>query len=186
MSIFRRDSQYGNLERREMHSYIPGSAQVVLDVGCHTGYFEKSLKNECRCVVWGIEVNQESAEIARRHLDHVVIGYFSDELIQNNAFDVIVFNDVLEHIADPTLTLRLALMKLKKGGCIVASLPDSRHIDNLEHIIFDKDFRYETNGIRDTTHLRFLPRRVYLASLNQALVKLMFLKELTRHGGVLQ
>lgn len=32
------------------------------------------------------------------------------------------------------------------------------HIDNLLHILLERDFRYEPLGIRDRTHLRFFTR----------------------------
>jgi hypothetical protein len=45
------------------------------------------------------------------------------------------------------------------GGRIVISLPNLRHIDNLLHILKDKDFNYEPDGIRDVTHLRFFTKK---------------------------
>jgi len=33
-----------------------------------------------------------------------------------------------------------------------------RHVDNLMHILLERDFRYEDFGVRDRTHLRFFTR----------------------------
>ena len=74
-------------------------------------------------------------------------------------FDVISFNDVLEHIPDPWAALQLAARKLKPGGRIVISIPNLRHIENLLHIFVEKDFNYEPTGIRDKTHLRFFTKK---------------------------
>jgi hypothetical protein len=32
-------------------------------------------------------------------------------------------------------------------------------VDNLEHLLFERDWRYEDSGIRDRTHLRFFTEK---------------------------
>ncbi|MBC7490375.1 MAG: class I SAM-dependent methyltransferase [Glaciimonas sp.] len=153
------ESPYGDLDRAEMHRYIPKNATTILDVGCHTGEFGRSLKKIGISEVWGVEPNPVSASIAAVSLDRVIVGFFSIDSVPENFFDVIFFNDVLEHIVDPAETLKIALNKLKSGGIVVASIPNIRHVDNLLHIFLDKDFKYEKNGIRDETHLRFFTKK---------------------------
>jgi 2-polyprenyl-3-methyl-5-hydroxy-6-metoxy-1,4-benzoquinol methylase len=150
---------YGDYPRNEMHPYLPAGARRVLDVGCHTGAFGRSLKRLGVAEVWGVEMNAEAAAGAAAHLDRVLVGAFSAELVPDGHFDAIFFNDVLEHMSDPGAALRAAVAKLTPGGKVVASIPNLRHIDNLEHMLLDKDFRYEANGVRDLTHLRFFTRK---------------------------
>ena len=152
-------SAYGDLDRSEMHRYIPPESKCILDVGCHTGAFGKSLKTLGIDSVWGIEANPASAAVASRYLDTVVVGFFDESQVPDSFFDVVVFNDVLEHMSDPATALRIAAKKLKSGGVVVASIPNVRHIDNLLHILKEKDFRYEKIGIRDETHLRFYTKK---------------------------
>ena len=152
-------AKYDDLERREMHRFIPSEATCILDVGCHTGAFGKSLKSLGVKSVWGVEANPESAAVASLYLDKVVVGFFHKDQVPDAYFDVIVFNDVLEHMSDPAAALKIALDKLKPHGVVVASIPNIRHIDNLVHILREKDFRYERNGIRDETHLRFYTKK---------------------------
>lgn len=150
---------YGDFPRPEMQRYIPPGTECVLDVGCNLGGFGKSLKDKGVRCVWGVEANPEAAATASGRLDKVVVGYFAADQVPDRHFDVIVFNDVLEHMPDPWDALRIASTKLKPGGFVLASLPNLRHIDNLEHLLMEKDFRYEINGIRDKTHLRFYTRK---------------------------
>lgn len=159
-SLAMESPSYPHVPRREMLSFIPSTAQRVLDVGCHSGAFGEILKSQRSVEVWGIEPNIAAAERALPLLDRVIIAPFTEQSpVPDAYFDTIVFNDVLEHLVDPWAMIRLAVRKLRENGCIVASLPNSRHISNLLHIWSDKDFRYEVDGIRDRTHLRFFTRK---------------------------
>lgn len=147
---------YGDSARPEMQSYVPPLSSRVLEVGCHTGAFGKALKQDGVATVWGVEANPETAAVAAQRLDKVLVGYFGPgQDLPEAYFDVIVFNDVLEHMSDPAGALQFARSRLAPGGVVVASIPNLRHFDNLMHILIDKDFRYERNGVRDATHLRF-------------------------------
>lgn len=146
--------------RSEMYPFIPVAAERVLDVGCNTGAFGEGLKTRREVVVWGVEPNGAAAAKASFVLDHVINDTFSvSTAVPDRFFDVIVFNDVLEHLVDPWEVLRIARSKLRAGGCVVASIPNLLHQENLLHILRDRDFRYEDRGIRDRTHLRFFTRK---------------------------
>ncbi|OOG51171.1 class I SAM-dependent methyltransferase [Polaromonas sp. C04] len=146
--------------RSEMHPFIPMAAERVLDIGCNTGAFGEGLKTRGKVEVWGVEPNEDAATKAAIVLDHVITDTFSaTTAVPDDYFDVIVFNDVLEHLVDPWEALRTARPKLRTGGCVVASIPNLLHQENLLHLLRDRDFRYEDRGIRDRTHLRFFTRK---------------------------
>ncbi|CAN7658913.1 class I SAM-dependent methyltransferase [Pseudoduganella sp. LjRoot289] len=160
MSSVVASSPYSDSPRPEMLAFVPGDARRVLDVGCHTGAFGRAVKNKCGAEVWGIEPDPQTAEVAATALDRVINDFFSPALpLPDHYFDVIVFNDVLEHMTDPWAALKLAASKLKPTGCVIVSIPNLRHIDNLVHIMRERDFNYEPAGIRDRTHLRFFTRK---------------------------
>lgn len=143
-----------------MLAFLPGAAKYVLDVGCNSGAFGALIKQQRQIEVWGLEPHAESAQRARRVLDKVIAAPFDEEAaLPSSYFDAVFFNDVLEHLLDPWSALRLAATKLSPKGVVIASIPNLRHVDNLAHILFDADFRYETCGIRDRTHLRFFTRK---------------------------
>ena len=143
-----------------MRPFVPATAERVLDVGCNTGAFGEGLKARGKVEVWGIELNEDAAAKAASVLDHVINDTFgATTAIPDGFFDVIVFNDVLEHLVDPWDALRVARSKLRTGGCVVASIPNFLHQENLLHILRERDFRYEDVGIRDRTHLRFFTRK---------------------------
>lgn len=159
---------YPHTDRIEITRLVPAAAARILDVGCNSGAFGEALKRQRNLEVWGVEPNVGAAEIAKCLLDRVYVGYFDDDCtVPNGYFDIVVFNDVLEHMVDPAAAVELGIKKLRDGGRIIVSLPNLRHIDNLIHILVDADFRYEDLGIRDRTHLRFFTRLSAIRFFNE-------------------
>jgi 2-polyprenyl-3-methyl-5-hydroxy-6-metoxy-1,4-benzoquinol methylase len=169
-----KQSPYPDSQRPDMLKFVPITAETVLDVGCHMGGFGYAIKKRSGAEVWGIEPHPKTANVARQCLDHVINGIFSSDLpIPDSYFDVVTFTDVLEHMVDPWSALKLASQKLKPDGCVVVSLPNLRHIQNLLHIINEADFRYEDEGIRDRTHLRFFTKKSALRLFDESGLQVM-------------
>ena len=125
------DPDAGNTSHTLALSMI-GYNKAVLEVGCSTGYFTKFLV-ERGCNVVGIEIDAEAAKAAEKWADHVIVGDLDAEGIwsplEDDAFDVVVLGDVLEHLRDPWASLRAAVRKLKPSGFVVTSLPNIAHGD---------------------------------------------------------
>jgi hypothetical protein len=49
--------------------------------------------------------------------------------------------------------------KLRKGGCVLGSVPNIRHYSNLIEMLLGKDWQYRSSGILDKTHLRFFTKK---------------------------
>ncbi|MDD2656683.1 MAG: class I SAM-dependent methyltransferase [Patescibacteria group bacterium] len=156
-----KDDGYYNQTRPEMLKYIPDSAKKILDVGCGEGTFSKQLKEKNTREIWGIELDEKSAEIARQKLDKVFVGDVNSliDKLPDNYFDVIIFNDILEHLVDPYQILNKIKTKLTPEAIVVSSLPNVRYLLNLVNLIFKKQWKYEDSGILDKTHLRFFTEK---------------------------
>lgn len=142
------------------HAYalsMIGHNKRVLEVGCATGYFTKALA-ERGCKVVGMEIDPRAAKEAEAWGDRVVVGNVEDseiwDLVDDEAFDVVTFGDVLEHLRDPLRTLRMALRKMKPSGFVVASLPNIAHAD-VRLALLHGQFKYRDLGLLDKTHLHF-------------------------------
>lgn len=158
-AIFERP-EYVDGDRRPLLEHVPESARRILDVGCNRGGFGRALRLQRNAEVWGVEPDVESAAAATKCLDHVITDLFDQRNpIPDAYFDLVTFNDSLEHMIDPAGALELAKAKLRPGGRVHCCVPNIRQIDNLEHLLFDKDWRYEDQGIRDRTHLRFFTEK---------------------------
>lgn len=95
----------------------------LLDVGCAHGWFVETA-NESFDVL-GIEPDEAVyASSVARGLP-VRNGYFPDALLDTEKFDVIVFNDVLEHIPPVIDILAACHERLNKNGYLVVNLPSS-------------------------------------------------------------
>jgi SAM-dependent methyltransferase len=82
-------------------------------------------------------------------------------------FDVIIFADVLEHLAWPIGVLREYLKLLKDDGSVIVSLPNVGLWSVRFSLMFGR-FRYEDSGVLDRTHLRFFTRRSATEMLDAA------------------
>ena len=133
-----------------------GSNKKVLDAGCNKGYLCKEFRNN-GCSAVGIEADAESAEFARQFCDKVItadLEQLKELPYPDNYFDAMVFADILEHLKDPSLTLRWLKKYLKPEGLIIVSLPNIARLDIRLKLLLGK-FDYEDAGIMDKTHLRF-------------------------------
>ena len=149
------DGRYYEQERSEIARLITGQPKSILEIGCANGCFRRNLKWECE--YHGVEPVHEVADRARASGIIVYEGVYQDVAgqIPDAKFDLVVCNDVIEHMVDPWAFLENIKRKLAPGGRIVGSLPNVRYITNLLGLVFGKEWRYANAGVLDRTHLRF-------------------------------
>ncbi|MBN2765257.1 MAG: class I SAM-dependent methyltransferase [Paludibacteraceae bacterium] len=159
------DIGYFKNQRTEMLRYIPNEAITILEVGCGEGSFCNLLKRNDR-EIWGIEINSIAAVNAAKECNKILVGDFDDLYPQlpKNYFDLVIFNDVLEHLYNPWETIRKVKSILKPNGLLISSIPNFRYVGNLiTEILIEKDFRYKPEGgILDDTHIRFFTSKSIL------------------------
>lgn len=102
----------------------PASSRRMLEVGCAHGWFMEQART--RYHVQGIEPDTAIAALAVAKGLDVRQGFFPNALTEDEVFDVIVFNDVLEHIPDVRTVLAHCHAHLTTGGHVVINAPDSR------------------------------------------------------------
>lgn len=150
------EGYYNNI-RYDMIAYLPDNPKTIIDIGCGNGAFAEVLKQKTNAETWGIEYMDEEAKIAKKKLDKVFSGPCEDYLdeLPDNYFDVIFFNDVLEHLVDPYMVLDKIKHKLTDTGVVISSIPNVRYHNTFMRTLIHKDWKYNDHGVMDRTHLRF-------------------------------
>lgn len=62
-------------------------------------------------------------------------------------FDLIVCNDVIEHMPDHDAFLEQIKRKLAPGGRLLISIPNVRYFSNLYNLLVRKDWEYKDAGV---------------------------------------
>lgn len=150
---------YYNHYRADVVPYLPKKYSRVLEIGCGEGKFARHLKHGCD--VSGIESVPCIAEIAKSRMNNILVGTYVDvyKKLPDHYFDLIICNDVIEHMPDHDYFFRTIKAKINTPGWIVGSIPNVRHCRNLMNLILFKDWKYCDTGILDRTHLRFFTEK---------------------------
>ena len=149
-----RDGYYRQ-SRPEIARLITGKPARILEIGCANGAFRENITWPCEYA--GVEPFAEAARAARERGITVYEGVYQSVApdIPAGRFDLIVCNDVIEHMADPWAFLSDIKTKLADGGALIGSVPNVRYLSNLTGLLFRRDWRYGSAGVLDRTHLRF-------------------------------
>ncbi len=173
-----KNSGYYDCLRPEMMDFIPSGCKKTIEFGCSNGNFSKDIKKHFNTESWGVDINPEASKKAAQVLDKVITGdaNIALEQLPENYFDLVICNDFLEHIIDPTSFLKNIKPYVTDSAILVCSLPNVRYWKNLKELIFDKDWRYRELGILDSTHLRFFTKKSMLRMIHESGLKIKLIK----------
>ena len=139
---------------RMLAELVPVGSRV-LDVGCGTGSVSRIIADSRGAEIVGIEPDSHRAAAARARGVEVHQAPFTPGVLQAlELFDVVMFADVLEHVAEPGTFLQWAQRALRPGGRVIASVPNVAHWSVRIDLLCGR-FEYQPFGIRDATHLRW-------------------------------
>lgn len=169
---------YHHNPRTEMLLLAPTEVKTALDIGCAAGLFARSLMDRNGAEVWGVEPDNNAAREAGERLYRVINSTIEDAIdkLPDTYFDLIVANDVLEHLVDPEVCLKRLLPKLKADGQFLCSVPNVRYYKHLRELIVHGDWEYREEGILDRTHLRFFTIKSLAAMMRRLNCEIITLK----------
>lgn len=103
--------------------YFAKTGQKVLDIG--VGSCLSLLENQNLGIEgYGIEADPNVARIAQHFHLRVHVGSIHDQPFPGELFNMVVLNQVIEHVPDPEALMRTVLNRLTPGGRVVMSFPN--------------------------------------------------------------
>ncbi len=126
------------------------AGRKVLDVGCAYGGFLVAAREAGAGRVVGVDIDSKLIDLARLQLaDHQVSGELAIEDITSDGvvdrwgtFDIVLCNDVIEHVVDPLRCARNLASVMKGGGKVFLEIPNGSAVDFMR-----KDGHYGLFGL---------------------------------------
>ncbi len=95
----------------------------ILDVGCGVGAYVRRM-GDLSDRVCGVDVDQQRVRRGSASVPNLMIAVGEHLPFRDNAFDVVLLNEVIEHVRDDAATLREACRVTATGGKVVIFAPN--------------------------------------------------------------
>jgi 2-polyprenyl-3-methyl-5-hydroxy-6-metoxy-1,4-benzoquinol methylase len=110
----------------------------VLELGCSHGAFV-ALMRWAGYDASGLEVSPWVVDYAQKTFGvPMLLGSIEEQQLLNHTFDVVVLNDLLEHLADPLATLGRCVDLLKPDGILLLQTPDYPDDKTYAEMVFQR------------------------------------------------
>ena len=113
---------------KKVYSTLDFSAKKILDVGCGNGqklydFYQRNAEKVC-----GVEFSQEKIDVAKRYMPEgdFFKGRLSESGFEKGSFDIVIADNVLEHIPDPDRFVRELFSYISNTGKLVLHIPYGR------------------------------------------------------------
>ena len=122
-------AEYYQNNREDLIPFLPEKYLTVLEIGCGEGNFWNLLKQDEALEIWGIEPNKNAAVVAKDKAHQLFECLFDDCIneLPNDYFDLIICNDVIEHMPDHDRFFEQIKHKMAPQGHLIGSLPNVRY-----------------------------------------------------------
>jgi len=161
----------------DLLSFIPINSKKLIEIGCSSGAMAREFKFiSPKCNYLGVEIMPLYSELAKRYCDEVLLMDIEDAsesfFIRNSERDCWIFGDTLEHLRDPWSVLKRIRAVIPETGTVLACIPNVQHW-TVQAKISTGDFKYQTSGLLDKTHLRFFTRKTIYEMFDDAGFKII-------------
>ena len=98
----------------------------VLEIGSANGILLYWLRELFEFEVYGIELDPISSEYAKKLIepDHIFVGHTENARFIDGSFDLVIMNQVIEHLPDPATVLHATKKALKPKGALYITTPN--------------------------------------------------------------
>lgn len=130
-----------NLTIRLLKKYLNNNKCKVLDVACGEGHITNKIKCEFpNWEVYGLDYSLSAIMFANRSYSNInfIVADAYNPPFSKKFFDVIILNNIWEHVADPLHLLKEVSKIIKDNGYVVISTPSRYRFRNLIRIFLGK------------------------------------------------
>jgi ubiquinone/menaquinone biosynthesis C-methylase UbiE len=129
----------------------------VLDVGCATGGFLDYLHEQGLSKLYGIDIVENYVNFANKKSNYIIkLGNVQSIPLDDASVDLLVMDQVMEHLADPAKALKEAKRVLVDGGLLCIGVPDASRYDTIYFFDFFWFLVREHIQHFDIEHLKIL------------------------------
>lgn len=114
---------------------------TILDLGCGQGHITQAIKTAFpRATVSGLDKSVSAIRYANENFCGIefVVGDAMDAPYVDEQFDVVVCNNLYEHVPDPLRLLTRIKAMLRRGGSVIISTPSRYRTSNLLRALLGK------------------------------------------------
>lgn len=113
--------------------YVPLEGARILDVGCGIGTYVRRLR-ELSEQAYGIDIEASRLREGAQAVPGLAVASAEHLPFASDSLDVVLLNEVIEHVGDDALTVREAWRAVRPGGHVVIFAPN-------------RLFPFETHGV---------------------------------------
>ncbi len=160
--MLEKHEDYFSSTRFDLVEFVDKGDNKILELGCGEGNTCVALKSRGKAIeVVGVEKDPKIAQIARMKVDKVICADIEAvELpFSEGYFDYVIIGDVLEHLYNPWILVNRLGRYLKRGGYVIASIPNIRNWRIIKDLVLKGEWKYCSEGLLDETHLRFFTKK---------------------------
>lgn len=117
----------------------------ILDLGCGQGHITEKIHQAVKgAEISGLDYSISAVEYAHEHFPQIdfAVGDAYDSPYSTGFFDVVVCNNLWEHVPDPLFLLSRIKRTIKPGGYLIMSTPSRYRVGNLVRIIRGKPVEF--------------------------------------------
>lgn len=151
-----------------IRDYAPLEGRWILDVGCGIGTYVAKFR-QFSDHVFGIDVDEERVAEGARSLPNLQVCASENLPFPDGTFDLVVLNEVIEHVGDDKQTIAECVRVLRPGGRVVIYAPNRLYLFETHGIYWGDRYIFRlipfVNWLPDRIRQRFCPHvRAYTSS----------------------
>ena len=109
----------------KLYKNLIDNSGSILDIGCGDGRLLSLLKTakNCNWKLYGLDFNKKGNKITKEKGIKIYEGKFEEARFKKESFDLVIMNEILEHLYDPYKSLIKVKEMLKPKGYLIIETP---------------------------------------------------------------